>query len=85
LRKDARICGYFYARGFFKIAQINGTERDPSQKYAGTRCGTPVFGLKLGLIGFVLAEAEGAVHIHNPLSKLSLCSFWLFGNWVCFA
>ncbi len=26
-----------------------------------------VLGLKLGLIGFVFAEAEGVVYFHNPL------------------
>jgi len=42
-------------------------------------------GLKLGLIGFVFLESEGVVRFHNPLSNRSLISFWLFGNWVCFA
>jgi hypothetical protein len=41
--------------------------------------------LKLGLIGFVFPEAEGVLGFHNPLSNRSLTSFWLFGNWVCFA
>jgi len=35
-----------------------------------------VFGLKMGVIGFVFSEVEGVVHFHNPLLKLSLCSFW---------
>jgi len=39
--------------------------------------------LKLGLIGFVLAECEGVLSFHNPLLNRSLISFWLFGNWVC--
>jgi len=41
--------------------------------------------VKLGLIGFVFPESEGVVGFHNPLLNRSLISFWLFGNWVCFA
>jgi len=41
--------------------------------------------LQLGLIGFVFLESEGVVYFHNPLLNRSLISFWLFGNWVCFA
>ncbi len=37
---------------------------------------------KLGLIGFVLPEGEGAVCFHNPLLILYLCSFGLFLNWL---
>ncbi len=80
---------------------------------AGRRCGTPVFGLKLGLIGFVglvfglklgsnwvcfriigfeigfdwvcFDIFQRGEYSHNPLLKLGLCSFYTFGNWVCFA
>jgi len=57
----------------------------PRQKRAGTRVVTRVFELEMGLIGFVLAQFEGVVHFYNPLLNRSLSSFWLFGNWVCFA
>ena len=43
-------------------------------------------------VGFVLAlhwvcfhQVSNWIYFHNPLSNKSLISFWLFGNWVCFA
>jgi hypothetical protein len=47
--------------------------------------GTQFLPLKLGLIGFVFPESEGVLGFHNPLLNRRLISFWLFGNWVCFA
>jgi len=40
---------------------------------------------KLGLFWVCFHQVSNRLYFHNPLLLMSLSSFLVFGNWVCFA